>query len=174
MKTIKIGRSKECDIVLTYDKISRIHAIMSYDGSHFIFRDVSKNGSSVNGRFIMNDQIIVQPDTPITLAGKVLLPWDQVYIFLPRRIDSAQITGYSFDKRVADADNQLNRSLSRSSYSNYSDRDALGVGWGILAFLIPLAGFIMYFSWRETTPNRARLAGLIGLISFGLTFLTMV
>ena len=31
--------------------------------------------------------------------------------------------------------------------------------WGILGFLIPIVGLILYFAWKDTRPGDARMAG---------------
>ena len=47
MKTITIGRSSKCDIVVPYEGVSRIHAEISITGNQYIFKDLSTNGSSL-------------------------------------------------------------------------------------------------------------------------------
>jgi hypothetical protein len=39
--------------------------------------------------------------------------------------------------------------------------DAGSIGWAILGFLIPLVGFILFFVWRNTKPQSAKMS-LIG------------
>ena len=46
--------------------------------------------------------------------------------------------------------------------------DSGSIGWGILGFLIPLIGFILYFVWKNTKPKSAKVAGIGGLIGFCL------
>lgn len=41
-----------------------------------------------------------------------------------------------------------------TSVSNTGD-NSTPVGWCILSFLIPLVGWILYFSWRRTKPHKA-------------------
>ena len=52
-----------------------------------------------------------------------------------------------------------------------------GIGWQILAFLIPLAGIIMYFNQKSTHPNKAKryimLAGIGIAINLILRFIIM-
>ena len=49
-----------------------------------------------------------------------------------------------------------------------SKKDELEIGWGILAFFIPLAGWIMYFCWKGETPHRASQAATWAWVGFGL------
>ena len=68
MKLIKIGRSKECDIVFeNYTNISRLHAEIFQDdeGNIFLTDLNSSNGTFVNGKRI-NSQKLKLP------SGKIL------------------------------------------------------------------------------------------------------
>ncbi len=180
MRTIKIGRSSECDIVLNYNKISRVHAVITQNNGQYIYQDVSKNGSNIGGRIVIQEKIVLAPGTTVLLANKVPLPWEQVYAMLPargHRVDSLKTvagenhphTPYSVYPNAVSANTP-----SQYYHSQAYKKDELGVGWGILAFLIPLAGWIMYFAWKENTPNRAKWAGIIAFVSFGIGLLSLL
>ena len=169
MKSITIGRSKDCDIVLTYDKISRVHANLSLVNGQYIFQDMSRNGSNIGGQIIKNQIVTVAPGTSIWLANKIPLPWDQVYAHLP-------LAGpYNYNN----GNNSLNPPQPDSHQPEYQnsinyqryEEEGIGFGFGLLAFLIPLAGWIMYFVWKEEMPKKAGQAGLIGTISFIISVL---
>ena len=49
--------------------------------------------------------------------------------------------------------------------------DNIGIGYGILAFLIPIAGWIMYFVWKDSTPHRASQANTLAWIGFILNLI---
>lgn len=165
MKTITIGRSSKCDIIIPDSSISRIHAEISRNGNEFVYHDMGKNGSTINGRIIHNEKIIIAPGTTILLANRIPLPWEKIYAMLPGQgiIPSEDETYFG-----------------QASYNHppmyvcQQKEDRLGFGWGILAFLIPLAGWIMYFVWRDETPKKARDAGLVGTISFVLNMLALL
>ena len=61
--------------------------------------------------------------------------------------------------------------------NNDSKQDEPGIGWQILAFLIPLAGVIMYFNVKGEFPNKAKryitLAGIGFAINLILRFIIM-
>ncbi|MBU1143151.1 MAG: zinc ribbon domain-containing protein [Firmicutes bacterium] len=40
------------------------------------------------------------------------------------------------------------------------------VGWGILSFLIPLVGLILFLTWKDTKPNTAKVCGVLALVGF--------
>jgi hypothetical protein len=48
--------------------------------------------------------------------------------------------------------------------------DTIGVGWGILSFLFPIVGFILYFVWKDTSYFRAKQAANIAWISIAISF----
>lgn len=159
-RTISIGRGSGCDIILSDDSISRIHAEMWVHNGQYVYYDRSSNGSSLNGQIISNRKIVVTPGTPILLANKIPLPWDKIYSLIPMsgyRLNEAQ-TSYSQNYRPESGD--------RVDFPQRVPKDELSVGLGILAFIVPLCGLIMYFIWKDETPNRAKVAGIIGTISF--------
>ena len=48
-----IGRNKSCDVVLGFDTISRLHAVMAFRNKGFVVFDTnSKSGVTVNGEKI--------------------------------------------------------------------------------------------------------------------------
>ena len=59
-----IGRSRECDIVLSDQNVSRKHAEIRPSGGSWIVRDLgSTNGVKVNGRRIQGAQSLKRGDT---------------------------------------------------------------------------------------------------------------
>ncbi len=38
--------------------------------------------------------------------------------------------------------------------------------WGLLGFLVPIAGLVLYLAWKENKPKSAKSAGIGGLVSF--------
>ena len=40
------------------------------------------------------------------------------------------------------------------------------IGWGILGFLIPIVGLILFLVWRNKKPNSAKVAGIGAIIGF--------
>ncbi len=159
MKTITIGRSSKCDIIVPNELISRRHAEISLIGNQYVYKDVSKNGTNIGGRIICNEKIVIAPDANVLLANQVPLPWAQIYALLPLQ----GIKPYE-SQTVAYQDENYIHSMPPFQ------KDELGVGWGILAFFIPIAGWIMYFCWKDRTPHRASQAAIIAWISFGIGF----
>ena len=49
---------------------------------------------------------------------------------------------------------------------NNADADSGSkAGWGVLSFLIPLVGLILFLVWREERPNTANVCGKCALAS---------
>ena len=40
------------------------------------------------------------------------------------------------------------------------------VGWGILSFLIPIVGLILFLVWKDERPQTAKICGICALVSF--------
>ena len=92
MKTITVGRSEVCDIIINESNISRIHAEISLSEGKYTFRDVSTNGSSINGRSLINSEVTINSNSSILLAHSIPLYWSKIEALLPTAI-SNQRTG---------------------------------------------------------------------------------
>lgn len=40
-----------------------------------------------------------------------------------------------------------------------SAHDKGSIGWGVLSFMIPLVGIILYCEWKKSKPRNAKVAG---------------
>lgn len=156
MKTITIGKLN-CDIIIQDNYVSRKHAEISLVDGQYVYRDLSKNGTTINGRIYHNEKVVVAPGTPVYLANKVPLPWPQVLMLLPN-------SGVRADGSASPAP------VSGPSYSPSSSGSSIGAGWGVLSFLFPIIGFILYFVWRDSEYFKARQAARIALISIAISF----
>ena len=64
-----IGRNKSCDIVLPFDTISRLHAVIAYRSKGFVIFDTfSKSGVKVNGKRI-DGQALIHSGDEINIGG---------------------------------------------------------------------------------------------------------
>lgn len=62
-----------------------------------------------------------------------------------------------------------NRDLEYCSESVCSDRSHLG--WALLGFFVPVAGFVLFFVMKDNRPKTAKTLGIASLISSILIFL---
>ena len=46
------------------------------------------------------------------------------------------------------------------------ERDESSFGYGVLSFLFPLVGLILYLVWHDTTPLKAKSCGIGAIIGF--------
>jgi pSer/pThr/pTyr-binding forkhead associated (FHA) protein len=162
MKSIvTIGRSSNCDIIIPDEIISREHARIKIVGGQYVYENIGKNGSVIGGRIIHGEKVSIAAGTEILLAGKIPLPWSQIYAMLP-------LQGVKpFENNTKYNHNSNNQEIANNRVDN------IGIGWGILAFIIPLAGWIMYFCWKDTRPIKASQANIIACISFALNIISM-
>ncbi len=52
--------------------------------------------------------------------------------------------------------------------------DAGSWGFGILSFLFPIVGFILFFVWRKEFPKKAKSCGIPALVSFLINIVSSV
>lgn len=156
MKTITIGRIG-CDIIIPDNCISRKHATISLVNGQYVYNDMSKNGTTINGRIYQNEKVVVAPGTPIYLSNKVPFPWPQVLMLLPNTPIKVQTQPYD-----------TNETMIRQA--SQGEIETIGVGWGIVSFLFPIIGFILYFVWKDFSRYKAKQAANIAWISIGLSF----
>lgn len=78
-KTILIGRSHECDIVLDHPEVSGKHAvlILTLTGTYQIQDLGSTNGTFVNGQRI-EGRVDIQPGDKVVL-GSYEIPWQEYF-----------------------------------------------------------------------------------------------
>ncbi len=160
---LTIGRSSSCDIIVPNENVSREHARISVVGNNYVYEDVGRNGSVIGGRIIRGERISVAPGTEILLAGKVPLPWGQVYSMLPLQSTHPYENSTNIYSTPASVHNQT-----------AGDQSPIDITSAILAFLIPIAGWIMYFKWKEQYPNKAAKANLLAWMSVAINAVWMI
>lgn len=64
-----IGRHPACDLVLTDQSVSPLHAVIDHQGPSWSVFDVSANGTSVNGSPIRGHRILIGSGGAIVIGG---------------------------------------------------------------------------------------------------------
>lgn len=54
---------------------------------------------------------------------------------------------------------------------NEHTNDNSNILWGVIGCIIPIAGLILFLSWRETRPNAAKVAGIGALIGLAVSII---
>ena len=52
--------------------------------------------------------------------------------------------------------------------------DSGSIGWGILGFLFPIVGLVLFLVWRNNKPKCAKVAGIGALISVCINIVVLV
>lgn len=86
MRTITLGRDNSCDIVINDSRVSRIHANIFRNGDGYTYRDMSTNGTRINGVLVQRTDIFINPGDSVLLASSVPLPWEKVKNLFPEEI----------------------------------------------------------------------------------------
>lgn len=76
-RQLRIGRDAGNDIVVNHERISRLHAVITREGSQYRITDQnSLNGIQVNGQRVTS--ALVRPGDRVSLGGIAELDWNSV------------------------------------------------------------------------------------------------
>ena len=83
---VKIGRAETNDIRISedYGTVSNEHAYIQLNNGVLTFVDHSSNGTMVNGVKYKGQSVTIKKGDDISLAGKYLLPWDEILAHFPQ------------------------------------------------------------------------------------------
>lgn len=82
--------------------------------------------------------------------------------------------GYNYF--IYDNNNQYNYQSQYNYVPQYGYQQSSNVSttppflWGLIGFLVPIAGLILYLVWKNSNPEQAKAAGKGALIYVGLVF----
>ncbi len=93
-REVSIGRNKKCDIVLPFETISRLHAVIAYRNKGFVIFDTfSKSGVTVNGEKINGKSHIYDGDT-VGMGGLEYTLKEAKYKYIKDKSGSAGRASY--------------------------------------------------------------------------------
>ena len=178
---VTVGRSN-CDIDLHSEYVSGRHLdilceVLNEKGATYKFtiKDHSTNGTGVNGRKLKGEEYSFRVDRSIQslmadssslplvmIAGleKYTLNWGRVLNILFDRMGLP--TEVIADDDVFDEDDKL-------PPVNMED---ISVGYGILSFLVPIAGWILGYVWKSQSPVKAKKANKLAWFGFLFNIIT--
>lgn len=188
---ITVGR-ENCDITI-YDpqhKVSRHHANIekgvASESDYYKFTDCSSNGSIVDGKLVKNDSVYIyynfqgknNPLPDVFLANREHpLNWSEVEAAFHKKglsshgggtvggtLNGGQSGGNSGGKEIHPDNSGSNTGSSIGSNAN--PLDTLNFGWIILAFLVPIVGWVMYYQWKDYLPNKAKSICITAWVGF--------
>jgi hypothetical protein len=118
-RTLSIGRSADCDIILDDRQISRLHARVVWRDDHYEIEDLgSKNGTHLNGRDVVTPQPLHDGDE-IQIALRYKLAFVDAGATAPLSLDAPVPRGLRLDAaghRVYVNGKPLEPSLSAQQY----------------------------------------------------------
>lgn len=168
-KVVSVGR-RGCNINIDKDYVSKHHLDIYFDmtseGYLVTISDNSTNGTGVDGRLVRHDTFDFhyftnprygEPHLPVVmLAGlpEYTLDWDEVL-------------------RIAGIEREVLPPPPPPPPDPPPAQDKLSTGLAVLAFLIPLAGWIMGASYKKKYPNKAKKANKMALWGFLFNYIIM-
>ncbi|MDW3194934.1 MAG: FHA domain-containing serine/threonine-protein kinase [Cytophagales bacterium] len=151
---VTVGRDDSCNITVNDDKnsVSRFHAEITFDGIHYYLRDNSSNGTIIDNNQYVHRRCEIGPDSKIFLAGKVQLPWSKIEGCFD---NSSRIPNHS----------SIHRNTKTEKEKSFFDL--------AICLLIPIIGWVRYYTWYNRHVKEAKLSGILSFIGFALyLFLT--
>ena len=61
--------------------------------------------------------------------------------------------------------------VEKSSIKNADADSGSRAGWGVLSFLVPIVGLILFLVWKEERPQTSKICGICALISFVMSII---
>ena len=181
MRQISIGRSKENDITIDDDSVSRHHATIIQTSSGIVINDNgSSNGTFINGNRINQESALRKND--ILKLGTALIPWMN-YVGLQEESNSLQTNlikeevaiPTSRPEQVVESGNVQNQNVQQHVIVQQMVSPSNGMGtagfvlgllgiltsWFIVGGGLCLFGLIFSFAGLFKSPRGLAIAGLI-------------
>lgn len=172
---VTVGRSG-CDINISGEYISKNHLdilfVINTGTNHVTITDHSTNGTGVNGRMvrgtsydftytgsIMKDDYSSFPTVMLSGLPDYTLNWQEIADVLFEKMDLP--TSVLLRNKTDDI-------IVQPEPSHPLPTEDISVGYGILSFVVPIAGWILGGVWKNTYPVKAKSA--IKLAWLGLLF----
>lgn len=165
---ISVGRDNSCDITIydSLEKVSRHHLDIVYHPStdEFEFVDRSTNGTHVNGVFIHKSSCkIYFPYDWYNLKADVI---PTIILAQAQTLDWVAVLD-KFGKKKCPMHDSTGVGVNPHS-------DKRSIGYGVISFLFPLVGWILYYKWKQTKPKKAKQVSNLAWAGFVLNLILSV
>ncbi len=174
---ITVGRSN-CNITLPGEYVSGHHLDIIWEpqnenGSSYkvTIKDHSTNGTGVNGRRINNESIsfTVNQSIKSLMNDSSSLPQVMIAGLASHILDWESILNILFEKM--DLQTSVIDEFSGSTNDNgnitaLTKSEDITVGYGILCFVVPIAGWILGAVWKSKNPIKAKSANKLAWYGF--------
>ncbi len=138
-----IGRNKKCDVVLPYETISRLHAVLAYRNKGFVIFDTfSKSGVKVNNKKIEGKKIIENGDI-INIGGLEYQLREAKYKYIKDKSTLIGTPSYGVTLILIGVFNVLSMLLNLYPEGNFS----VGVLVTYLGFIALQWGYFLFSSF---------------------------
>lgn len=179
MRTIKIGRNPDNDIVFNVPTVSGNHAVINIsDDGQIVISDFSTNGTCINGNMLHNASAQVTCMDLIIFPGNIMLDWNSIFAQQPmpqlQQVQQAQ-NGYQVNLNVYQQQNNAQQSCDNSAAS---PKLRTGGNKKMFTALFSFDGRIRRLEWGLTALimniGVTIVCALIALICFGPAFFSAI
>lgn len=173
--SISVGR-ENCDICVSVNnyKVSRHHADIKLKeftgGAFYVYTDCSSNGTMIDGQMYTKGMScnIQRGKTPtVYLAGdpSCQLDWEEVKRLIAEKLKEA---GQDEQEDVSGKTVSLSSEEVMDLLGNEPQEDSIliKICLGILSFMIPILGLILYFVYKNKNIQRANNCGMWAFVGF--------
>lgn len=168
--TISVGRSN-CDITFSGEYVSGHHLDILWEVqnevSHKVtIKDHSTNGTGVNGRKINNESysFIVNQSVKSLMKDCSSLPQVMISGLASYILDWKEVLNILFEKM--DLPTSVIDDIDDEPDPKPINSEDVTVGYGILCFVIPIAGWILGFIWKKEYPVKSKSANKLAWYGF--------
>lgn len=174
-----LGPSRNCDIIMHGEYVSSYHLDIIWEpqgenGSSYkvTIKDHSTNGTGINGIKIKNESssFIVNKSIKSLMKDSSSLPQVMIAGLASHTLEWETVLNILFEKMdlptsVLNSDN-TNDAITTPSLNPQPVADDITVGYGILCFVVPIAGWVLGAIWKSGNPIKAKSANKLAWYGF--------
>ena len=163
-REVTVGRASDCDILYSPNQVyvSNKHALIYSNGEGLFYKDMSSNGTVINGNMVHHRTVPIKIGDSILLANKYPLTWDKILMYFPQEKQPTKIYPSSPGSTGTIINPQTNVIKQDEKNTMKIELEINKFNWGAF-FLYPLWGFAngmwwtfliaMFCWWTFIIPN---------------------